>query len=219
MEGYMFYTEAAKVAKEEGFPEIASHFTAIASVEKHHHDRFQKCLEMVNAGTLWKRDEPINWVCLVCGYIYRGKTPPTKCPGCDHPTSTTCPRTSSSSNRRPLQASLHVITTPPQPFRKRGRLSLMSSMGVSVSQGSGGSGGRRRGQRREKPSRPIAATTYRLHGDGCASAINAVKSRRHRRREKNVGMDAKGRSRTSMHVAAILKCLTQPGQPTEQSDD
>ncbi|MCM1337032.1 MAG: rubrerythrin family protein [Candidatus Amulumruptor caecigallinarius] len=85
MEGYMFYTEAAKIATEEGFPEIAAHFTAIASVEKHHHDRFQKCLEMVNAGTLWKRDEPINWVCLVCGYIYKGKTPPVKCPGCDHP--------------------------------------------------------------------------------------------------------------------------------------
>lgn len=84
-EGYLFYTAAAKTAKEEGFPLIASHFLAIAEVEKHHHDRFQRCLEMVQKGTMWKRDEPINWICLVCGYVFRGKTPPTKCPACDHP--------------------------------------------------------------------------------------------------------------------------------------
>lgn len=85
MEGYLSYTEAAKVAEEEGFDDIATHFTAIAAVEKHHHDRFQKCLELINSGTLWKRDQPINWICLVCGYIYNGVTPPDKCPGCDHP--------------------------------------------------------------------------------------------------------------------------------------
>ena len=84
-EGYEFYTAAAKVADEEGFPEIAAHFRAIASVERHHHDRFQRYLDQVNAGTVWKRDKPVLWECLVCGYIYEGTEPPTKCPGCDHP--------------------------------------------------------------------------------------------------------------------------------------
>lgn len=83
--GYEFYTAAAKTATEEGFPEIASHFTAIASVEKFHHDRFEKFLNMINAGTLWKREKPVTWKCLVCGYTYVGTEPPVKCPGCDHP--------------------------------------------------------------------------------------------------------------------------------------
>lgn len=84
-EGYEAYTAAAATALKEGFPEIASHFTAIAEVEKHHHDRFQRCLDLINSGTMWKREYEINWICLVCGYVYRGKTPPETCPGCDHP--------------------------------------------------------------------------------------------------------------------------------------
>ena len=84
-EGYEFYEAAAKVAKEEGVPEIASHFLAIASVEKHHHNRFMRYAEQVKAGTVWKRDHAILWQCLVCGYIYEGTEPPVKCPACDHP--------------------------------------------------------------------------------------------------------------------------------------
>lgn len=79
------YLAAAKTAKEEGFPEIAEHFTSIASVEKHHMERFQKYLDHIKAGTLWKRDKAITWKCLVCGYEFVGKEPPKACPGCDHP--------------------------------------------------------------------------------------------------------------------------------------
>jgi len=39
----------------------------------------------VQKGTVWKRDKPITWKCLVCGYEYVGTEPPTVCPGCDHP--------------------------------------------------------------------------------------------------------------------------------------
>lgn len=84
-EGYEFYQAAAKTAREEGFDKIASHFEAIATVEKFHHDRFQLLLNQVEAGTVWKRDTPIQWQCLVCGYIHTGTTPPQVCPGCDHP--------------------------------------------------------------------------------------------------------------------------------------
>lgn len=85
VDGYEFYNAAAKTAIEEGFPEIASHFTAIAKVEKFHHDRFIKFLDMLNNGTLWKREQPVTWKCLVCGYTVVGTEPPAKCPGCDHP--------------------------------------------------------------------------------------------------------------------------------------
>ncbi|MDE5607709.1 MAG: rubrerythrin family protein [Muribaculaceae bacterium] len=83
--GYDYYQEAAKVARSEGFDDIASHFEAIATCEKIHHDRFQKFLDMINNGTLWKREKPVTWKCLVCGYTEVGLVPPTKCPGCDHP--------------------------------------------------------------------------------------------------------------------------------------
>lgn len=84
-EGYEMYTQAAKVAKEEGFPEIAAHFLAIAKIEMHHHARFERYLHQVETGTVWKREKPIKWKCLVCGYVYEGKEPPVECPACDHP--------------------------------------------------------------------------------------------------------------------------------------
>ena len=79
------YLANAKVAEEEGFPEIAEHFTAIASIEKHHMERFQRYLDRIKAGTLWKRDKAITWKCLVCGYEFVGTEPPKVCPACDHP--------------------------------------------------------------------------------------------------------------------------------------
>lgn len=84
-EGYEFYTEAAKVADEEGFAEIASHFRAIAEIERHHRARFERYIHQVKEGTVWKREHPIKWKCLVCGYIHEGTTPPQVCPACDHP--------------------------------------------------------------------------------------------------------------------------------------
>lgn len=84
-EGYEFYTAAAKTATEEGFPEIASHFAAIAEVERHHRERFIRYREMILNGTLWKRELPVVWRCLVCGYEFVGTEPPKVCPGCDHP--------------------------------------------------------------------------------------------------------------------------------------
>lgn len=84
-EGVDAYIEAAKVAREEGFDEIASHFEAIADIERTHMARFERYLKQVKDGTVWKRDKPVRWKCLVCGYEYVGTTPPVKCPACDHP--------------------------------------------------------------------------------------------------------------------------------------
>ncbi|MCM1348614.1 MAG: rubrerythrin family protein [Firmicutes bacterium] len=84
-EGVEFYTNAAKVAEAEGFPVIAERFASIAKVEQRHHDRFVKYIDQVQSGTVWKRDKPILWQCLVCGYIYEGTTPPDICPACNHP--------------------------------------------------------------------------------------------------------------------------------------
>ncbi len=85
VEGVEQYMASAKVADEEGFPEIAEHFRAIAKIEETHRRRFDIYLKQVKEGTVWKREKPIKWKCLVCGYIYEGTTPPDPCPACDHP--------------------------------------------------------------------------------------------------------------------------------------
>ena len=84
-EGFEMYQAFAKVADQEGFAEVASHFRAIAEIEMHHRRRFMRYLDQVVKGTVWKREKPVTWRCLVCGYTYRGTEPPTVCPACDHP--------------------------------------------------------------------------------------------------------------------------------------
>lgn len=84
-EGVEMYTKFADVAAEEGFPEIASKFRAIATIESRHEARFDLMRQRIEEGTVWKRAEPIKWQCLVCGYIFEGTEPPAKCPACNHP--------------------------------------------------------------------------------------------------------------------------------------
>ena len=78
------YPEFAAAAEEEGNKEAAILFKMIARVEAEHRDRYKKLLEMVENGTVYKREKPIRWKCAVCGYIHEGTEPPPKCPCCKH---------------------------------------------------------------------------------------------------------------------------------------
>jgi len=78
------YPEFADEADKEGLPEIAKRLRAIAKAEQHHEERFQKMLKEVEAGTVFKKEEEIWWVCRECGYVHFGKEAPEKCPSCDH---------------------------------------------------------------------------------------------------------------------------------------
>ncbi|MCH5224659.1 MAG: rubrerythrin family protein [Muribaculaceae bacterium] len=82
IEGVQTYQEAAKVAQAEGFAEIAVRFRIIAGVEAHHKERFALMRQQIQDDTVWKRPEAIRWQCMECGYIFEGKEPPKKCPGC-----------------------------------------------------------------------------------------------------------------------------------------
>lgn len=87
MEWGTLYPDFANVAKEEGFLDIAESFTEIAEVEEEHEKRYRKLLENVKNGTVFKRDEEVEWHCLNCGYIHHGKEAPDVCPACEHPQS------------------------------------------------------------------------------------------------------------------------------------
>lgn len=79
------YPEFAKIAEEEGFPEIAAVFRAIAVAEKYHEERFLKLLENLERGTVFKKDKPVKWRCRNCGYVHEGEEAPEVCPSCAHP--------------------------------------------------------------------------------------------------------------------------------------
>ena len=79
------YPGFAKVAKEEGFNDVAAAMENIAIAEKYHEARFNEYLNEIKTGTYFKSDGPIVWRCLNCGYVCEGKEPPKLCPACAHP--------------------------------------------------------------------------------------------------------------------------------------
>lgn len=82
----ILYADFAKVADEEGFPEIAETFRQVAKVEAEHERRYLKLLSRIEAGNFFVREEPTTWQCRNCGYVLEGTSEaPEKCPACAHP--------------------------------------------------------------------------------------------------------------------------------------
>ena len=79
------YPSFAKVAREEGFEEIAGILEAIAVAEKQHEKRYLAFLKNVEAGKVFKKDKPVVWRCRNCGYPHEGTEAPEVCPACTHP--------------------------------------------------------------------------------------------------------------------------------------
>lgn len=79
------YPSFAKVAREEGFTEIADLFEAVAAIEKEHEERYKKLLENVENGLVFSKDGDMIWQCRNCGHVCVGKQAPEVCPVCDHP--------------------------------------------------------------------------------------------------------------------------------------
>lgn len=81
------YAEFAKIAKEEGFDEIARLFEGVAAIEKEHEERYLKLLENIKEETVFQKEETVKWHCGNCGHVYEGKEAPEICPVCAHPQS------------------------------------------------------------------------------------------------------------------------------------
>lgn len=79
------YPEFARIAKEEGFPDVAYSFEKIAAVEKEHGDRFGCFGELLEKSMMFTGEEDTLWLCLNCGNIHRGRTVPEQCPVCKYP--------------------------------------------------------------------------------------------------------------------------------------
>lgn len=79
------YPSFAKIAREEGFGTIADVFMAIAVAEKQHEKRFLALMRNIEAGRVFKREQPAAWRCRNCGYVHESPEAPETCPACAHP--------------------------------------------------------------------------------------------------------------------------------------
>jgi rubrerythrin len=78
------YPEFSEIAKEEGFPEIATAFKMIAKVEAEHEKRYLKLLQNITEDKVFIKDGKVMWKCINCGYIYESKKALENCPACLH---------------------------------------------------------------------------------------------------------------------------------------
>ena len=81
------YAEFAKIAREEGFADIAELFDGVAGVEKEHEERYKALAANIEAGKVYARETEQVWQCRNCGFVYIGQHAPVKCPVCAHPQS------------------------------------------------------------------------------------------------------------------------------------
>lgn len=81
----IMYPEFARIAEEEGYPDIARLFKAIAKVEVEHEREYGELkAALVEEGFFESENEEV-WVCEVCGHVHRGKKAPKSCPLCKVP--------------------------------------------------------------------------------------------------------------------------------------
>lgn len=78
------YPHFADVAAEEGFPAIAAMYHKIAIAEKAHEDRYLALLQNLENGTVFHKEEEVEWQCRNCGYVHTGTDAPKACPACLH---------------------------------------------------------------------------------------------------------------------------------------
>jgi rubrerythrin len=81
----ILYPEFEEIAREEGFPQIATAFKMIGKVEVQHEIRYRKLLANIVEDSVFKKEEETEWQCRNCGYVHKGKNAPETCPACLHP--------------------------------------------------------------------------------------------------------------------------------------
>ncbi|MDD3692602.1 MAG: rubrerythrin family protein [Oscillospiraceae bacterium] len=81
------YANYARIAREEGFEEIARQFELVGEVERHHEERYRKLISNIENDEVFKKGDIVVWKCRNCGHIHEGNEAPKVCPTCKHPQS------------------------------------------------------------------------------------------------------------------------------------
>ena len=81
------YKEFAKVAREEGFVDLARQMEGVGAIEKQHEARYKKLATNVKEGKAFKKATKVTWQCRNCGHQVVSTKAPQLCPVCKHPQS------------------------------------------------------------------------------------------------------------------------------------
>ena len=85
-EADIVYPDFARIAREEGFTDIADRFAMIGQIEETHRKRFAYYAGLMSSGMLLRSESTEErWICLNCGHIHTGSEPPKNCPVCGVP--------------------------------------------------------------------------------------------------------------------------------------
>lgn len=79
------YQEFSRVAKEEGFNDIAALFSGVSNIDFNHSTNFEILHENVIRNQVFCKPEETLWICMECGNIMSGLCAPEICPICGLP--------------------------------------------------------------------------------------------------------------------------------------
>jgi rubrerythrin len=85
LEWSKLYLDAANIARQEGFEEIAKTYKEIGEVEEKHEARYRKLIKNISEDKVFKKNVVVKWHCRNCGYVHEGAVAPDQCPACKHP--------------------------------------------------------------------------------------------------------------------------------------
>ncbi|MCK8602313.1 rubrerythrin [Desulfoferrobacter suflitae] len=85
LEWTTLYAGFAEVAAQEGYKEAEQVFKHVAEVEKWHERRYNKLIEAVEGGRVFRKQDKAHWKCINCGRVLEATEAPEKCPTCQHP--------------------------------------------------------------------------------------------------------------------------------------
>lgn len=79
------YQDYARIAREEGFMDIAALFAGIANIDYHQGTRFSRLYETIVQNEVFCKPVETLWICMQCGNIMSGECAPLICPVCGFP--------------------------------------------------------------------------------------------------------------------------------------
>ena len=76
-----------KLLHDEEIPDTIENllFEKVGAIEKEHEERYRTLLANVEAESVFKKEEEIEWKCENCGFIFKGSQAPEMCPVCGVP--------------------------------------------------------------------------------------------------------------------------------------
>ncbi len=83
--GNSLFREYARIARDEGYNDIAALFNGVANIELNHDLQFRTLHDRMIRGELFCKPTESLWICMQCGNILSGLCAPEICPVCSFP--------------------------------------------------------------------------------------------------------------------------------------